>query len=68
MFTGQLATLSGWGFNLNQQKDEPNFLQYITEEILSNDECTAQNTNYPKILESEICISSKNGKTACPGK
>ncbi|CAG9811731.1 unnamed protein product [Chironomus riparius] len=66
-FAGQTGILSGWGFNMNRNKSEPNILQFIEEQILTNDECSAQNVNYPEIIESEICISSNNGKTACPG-
>ncbi|XP_070495417.1 collagenase-like [Chironomus tepperi] len=66
-FDGQTGILSGWGFNMNRNKSEPNILQYIEEKILTNDECSAQNVNYPAIVDSEICISSNNGKTACPG-
>lgn len=67
-FDGETGVLSGWGFNANKNKTEPNILQFIEEEILTNDECTAQNVNYPTIVDSEICISSNNGKTACPGE
>lgn len=67
-FDGQTGILSGWGFNPNRKKSEPNILQFIEEKILSNEECTSQNVNYPAIVDSEICISSRNGKTACPGK
>ncbi|KAL7014626.1 hypothetical protein ACKWTF_016036 [Chironomus riparius] len=52
---------------MNRNKSEPNILQFIEENILTNDECSAQNVNYPEIIDSEICISSDNGKTACPG-
>jgi secreted trypsin-like serine protease len=34
---------------------------------LTNDECTEQNKNYPPTTDSEICISSLNNTTACPG-
>lgn len=69
-FAGEIATLSGWGFRDTRKKNDPNILYYINEEILGNEECTKQNKNpdrYPAIIESEICISTSFGKTACPG-
>lgn len=37
---------------------------------MTNEECSAQNKNpnrYPATIDSEICISTNYGKTACPG-
>lgn len=69
-FEGEIGTLSGWGFRDTRQLNDPNVLYYINEAVLSNEECTLQNKNptYPPIVESEICISTEYGKTACPGE
>lgn len=69
-FEGEIGTLSGWGFRDTRQINDPNVLYYIKEAVLSNEECTLQNKNptYPPIVESEICISTEYGKTACPGE
>lgn len=69
-FEGEIGTLSGWGFRDTRQINDPNVLYYINEAVLSNEECTLQNKNpnYPPIVESEICISTEYGKTACPGE
>jgi secreted trypsin-like serine protease len=68
-FAGEIGTLSGWGFRDTRTRHDPNVLYFINEEILSNEECAIQNENpaYPPTKSSEICISTQNGKTACPG-
>lgn len=66
-YTGELATISGWG-RLTFGGSQPDQLQEITVEVVSNDLCR-QRLSIANFLVTDqmICVNDDTNKTICEG-
>ncbi|CAH0549560.1 unnamed protein product [Brassicogethes aeneus] len=66
-YQGEQGTVTGWGVTEDSSSDICPALQYITNEILSNDQCRSIEPYNDIIRDTHLCLSGVGGKGACNG-